>query len=246
MRILKKEIMDSEKEALAYDLVVSKYKDIVHASFAETVINLSPPEGRYLDIGTGTGWDAILVAKNTSNVQVTAIDLSDEMLRFAICSSRRERVDTKIKFIKADAKCLPFDDGTFDAVFSQNMLHHLPEPERMLSEIKRVVKSDGAIIIRDLVRHSKFMNAICVNVLGINYNKTMKEEYRKSILAALTSQEWLKLKNRMDMPGLRFTKQFLTHVSIERPSIRRRKDVYAKVVGPFCRRISASFYISKP
>jgi ubiquinone/menaquinone biosynthesis C-methylase UbiE len=246
MRILKKEVMSSEEEALAYDLVVSRYVSVVHAGFAETVINLSPPEGKFLDIGTGTGWDAILVAKNTSNIQVTAVDLSDEMLKFASCNASKERVDNKINFIKGDAKSLPFNDRSFDAVFCQNMLHHLPEPEKMLAEIKRVVKSDGAIIIRDLVRHSKFMNAICVNILGINYNKTMKEEYRKSILAALSEQEWLKLKNRMDMPGLRFTKQFLTHVSIERPSIRRRKDVYAKVVGPFCRRISASFYISKP
>ncbi len=246
MRIFKKEVMTSTEEVVAYDLVVGRYLNIVHAGFAETVINLSPSEGKFLEIGTGTGWDAILVAKNTSNVQVTAIDLSDEMLKFASRNASREGVSNKINFIKGDAKGLPFDDRTFDAVFCQNMLHHLPQPEEMLSEIKRVVKIDGAIIIRDLVRHSKFMNAICVNILGINYNRTMKEEYLKSILAALSSQEWIDLQNKINMPDLRFSKHFLTHVSIERPSERRRKDIYIKVVNPFYRRILASFYISKP
>ncbi|MBF0490079.1 MAG: class I SAM-dependent methyltransferase [Candidatus Omnitrophica bacterium] len=246
MRVLKEEVMASEEEAIAYDLVVSRYVDIVHAGFAETVINLSPPEGRFLEIGTGTGWDSVLVAKNTSNVKVTAIDLSDEMLKFASRNASREGVDTKIHFMKADAKGLPFEDRSFDAVYSQNMLHHLPEPKKMLAGIKRVVKSDGAIIIRDLGRYSSFINALCVNILGMNYNTTMKEEYRKSILAAFSRREWFDLKNTLNMPEMRLTRQFFTHMSIERPSARRRRDSYVKVVNPIYRRIAASFYISRP
>jgi len=245
MRILKDEVMSTQQEVIAYDLVVSKYLDIVHAGFAETVINLSPSEGKFLDIGTGTGWDSILVAKSTTNVQLTAVDLSEAMLSVALSNSCREGVDNKINFIKGDAKRLPFDNGTFDSVFSQNMLHHLPEPELMLAEIKRVVKLDGAVIIRDLIRHKKFVNTFCVNILGFNYNEVMKKEYRNSILAAHSQEEWLELKNKMNLSGARFTKQFMTHVSIERPSARRRAD-YVKVANPFYRRILASFYISKP
>jgi len=245
MRVLKKEIMESEEEAFAYDLVVNKYVDIVNAGFAETVINLSPSHGSFLEIGTGSGRDAILIAKNTYNIGITALDLSDAMLKLAIQNARRERVDNKINFIKGDAKSLPFDDGAFDAVFCHNMLHHLPQPEKMLSEIKRVVKSDGAIIIRDLIRYSKILNAACVNILGINYNKTMREEYRKSILASYSKQEWLELKDKMNLFDLRFTKQFMTHVSIERVSARRRTD-YIKVASPFYKRLAASFYISRP
>jgi len=245
MRILKKEIMSSQEEAIAYDLVVSKYVDIVHAGFAETVINHSPSDGKFLEVGTGTGRDAILVAKNTLNIRVTAVDLSDEMLKVAKANACRERVDHKINFRMGDAKCLPFDDGSFDAVFSHNMLHHLPEPYKMLSEMKRVVKADGAIVIRDLVRHSGLMNALCVHIFAFNYNETMKNEYRKSIQAALCQEEWYELKDRMRVPGLRLTNQFLTHVSIERPS-RRRRPVYIKVVDPLYKRIAASFYISKP
>ena len=236
--------MASKEEVMAYDRVVSRYLDIVHAGFAETVINLSPPEGKFLEIGTGTGWDTILIAKNTQNIQMTAVDLSDEMLKFASNNASNQGVDHKITFIKADAKGLPFEDNAFDAVFSHNMLHHLTEPQKMLAEIKRVVKSDGSIIIRDLIRHSKLMNAVCVDLLGINYNKIQKEEYRKSILAALSKQEWLELMNKMDLSDLRFTNHFMTHVSIERPSIRRRTD-YINVVNPFYKRMAATFYISK-
>jgi len=245
MRILKKEIMESEDEALAYDLVVSKYLDIVHAGFAETVVNMSPPEGRFLDVGTGSGWDAILVARNNSKVQVTAVDLSDAMLEIASRNAQSAGVQGKINFIKADAKKLPFEDGIFDAVFTHNMLHHQAEPEKMVSEMIRVAKADGAIIIRDLVRHSSLINDFCVNFLGSNYDKMMKTEYRRSILAALSQKEWIELKKKTNMLDSRFTKQFITHVSIERPSI-RRKDIYLKVVSPFYRRLAASFYISKP
>lgn len=244
MRVLKKEIMESEEEAIAYDLVVGKYAGIIHVGFAETVINLSPPEGKFLDVGTGTGRDAIMVAKNTSRVQVIAIDLSDAMLEFAARNAKKEKVDNKISFIKGDAKGLPFNDKTFDAVFTHNMLHHLPEPERMVAEIMRVVKDDGAIIIRDLIRHSRLMNAICVHVFGINYEEVMKKEYRRSIDAALSSSEWFELREKMNMPDSRITKQFMTHVSIERPS-RRKRDIYTKLVNPFYKRIAASFYISK-
>jgi len=245
MRVLKQEVMVSEEEAYAYDRVVSKYADIVHAGFAETVINLSPSFGSFLEIGTGSGRDAILVAKNTLNVRLTAVDLSDAMLKLAASNACTERVEHKIDFIKADAKGLPFSEGTFDAVFSHNMLHHLAQPEMMLSEIKRVVKSDGAIVIRDLIRYSEFANAVCVNILGVNYSKNMKEEYRKSLLAAFSKQEWLGLMDTVDMSGLRLTQQFMTHVSIERSSERRRPD-YIKVVHPYHRRLAASFYISRP
>lgn len=244
MRILKKEIMDSEQEVMAYDLVVSRYLDIVHAAFAETVINLSPSKGKFLDLGTGTGWDSILIAKNTVNVQICAVDLSDVMLKMATNNSRKEGVGEKINFIKADAKSLPFEDGSFDAVFSQNMLHHQPEPEMMLAEIRRVVKPAGAVIIRDLVRHSKLVNTFCVNSLACNYDQVMKKEYEKSILAAFSRKEWLDLIKKMGLSGSRMTTQFMTHASIERPSAKRRTD-YVKVVNPFYKRVLASFYISK-
>ena len=54
--------MMSVDEVVAYDLLAKKYLKILHAGYIETVINLSPPAGLFLDVGTGTGWIAIGVA----------------------------------------------------------------------------------------------------------------------------------------------------------------------------------------
>ena len=166
------------------------------------------------------------------------------MLKFASRNAFAQGVSHKIDFMIADAKDLPFDQSSFDAVFCHNMLHHLPQPERMIDEIKRVVKKDGAVVIRDLVRHSNLINAFCVHIMGVNYNAMMRDEYRKSILAALSQQEWLELKNRLNMPESRLTHQLMTHMTLQRASSRRRTD-NIKVVKTFYKRLAASFYISR-
>src|SRR5689334_12459668 len=116
-RILENEVMMTEQEVIAYDQLVKKYLQILHTGFVETVINNSPSSGRFLDVGTGTGWIAIGVTKHTSNCQVTAIDLSEEMLNVAQRNAIQEGVGNKLSFQKGDAKGIPFADETFDAVF---------------------------------------------------------------------------------------------------------------------------------
>jgi ubiquinone/menaquinone biosynthesis C-methylase UbiE len=243
MRVLEEEIMMSEEEIYAYDLLVRKYLRILHSGFVETVINLSPPEGNFLDVGTGTGWIAIGVANNNPYCAVTGIDLSDTMLSVAGQNARDEGVSERTSFVKGDAKGLQFEDNRFDAVFCHNMLHHVPEPEKLLDEMIRVVKPDGALVVRDLVRHSKLVTELHVNIFGLTYNRLMKKEYRDSILASLSRDEWRALLGRTNLPGGRLTSQFVTHMSIERPSIRKRKD-YVKVPTPLFLRVPKSFYVS--
>jgi len=244
MRILEEEIMMSEEEVIAYDFLVKKYMQILHAGFVETVINLSPPDGRFLDVGTGTGWIAIGVVKNTLGIEVTGVDLSETMLNVAEKNARGEGVQNRTRFMKGDAKGLHFEDGSFDAVFCHNMLHHLPEPDKLVSEMMRVAKKDGTIIIRDLIRHSPLVAKLHVNLLGMTYNKLMKKEYLDSILAALSETEWYDLFNKMNLKGARVTKQFVTHISMERPSERKRIN-YVSVPTPFYLKPFKSFYVSK-
>lgn len=243
-RVLEPEVMMSENEVIAYDLLTKKYLRILHAGFIETIINLSPPTGRFLDVGTGTGWIAIGVAKYNPEIEVVGIDLSDTMLKVAAENACKEGVDKRVKFMKGDAKGLPFDDETFDSVFCHNMLHHLPEPIEMVREMARVVKKNGAIIIRDLKRHSRLVTELHVKLLGLPYTKLMKKEYRDSILAALSENEWNELFHIINIPSAKLTKQFITHISIERPSERKRKD-HIEVPTPFYLELFKNFYVSK-
>lgn len=244
MRILEPEAMMSEKEVKAYDLLVKKYLKILHAGFVETVINSSPPDGTFLDVGTGTGWIAIGIAKYNPNIKIIGIDLSETMLKLARVNAHDEGVSERINFQKGDAKCLLFENETFDAVFCHNMLHHLPEPMLTVKEMLRVMKKDGSIIIRDLKRYSKLIASIHVTILGLPYNRLMKKEYKNSILAALSEKEWIQLFHNIHIPNARLTEQFITHMTIEKQSPRRRSD-YIKVPVPFYLKPFKNFYVSK-
>lgn len=244
MRILEPEAMMSEDQVVAYDLLVKKYFQILHSGFIETIINLSPSQGSFLDVGTGTGWIAIGVAKYSSEVEVVGVDLSEPMLKVAAKNALNEGVGGKTKFISGDAKNLPFENETFDSVFCHNMLHHVPNPIEMVNEMARVIKKDGAILIRDLKRLPKLLTEFHVNVLGLPYPKIMKKKYRDSIRAALSESEWNDLFLSINIPGAKLTKQSITHFSIVRPSPNKRKD-YIKVPASVFVQPFKSLYVSK-
>lgn len=244
MRILEPEVMMSEAEVVAYDQLVKKYLAILHAGFVETVLNLSPPKGNFLDVGTGTGWIAIGVAKHNPNVEVTGVDLSDTMLKVAEHNARAEGVADRVRFIKGDAKQLPFENQSFDAVFSHNMMHHLPEPHQLLTEMARAAKSEGAIILRDLKRHSRFVTEMHVQLFGLTYNRMMKKEYRDSILAALSEKEWQELFQHAKIKEGKLTKQFVTHMGIERAA-QTRNSSPTTIPTPWFMRLAKCFYVSK-
>jgi SAM-dependent methyltransferase len=166
------------------------------------------------------------------------------MLKVAESNARAEGVAGRVRFMKGDAKALPFENEEFDAVFSHNMMHHLPDPQKLVNEMARVVKKDGAFLLRDLKRHTRVVTELHVQLFGLPYNKMMKKEYRDSILAALSEKEWQELFSKMNIAGGRLSKQFLTHMSIERPS--RTRSVHSRPIPtPWHLRLAKAFYVSK-
>lgn len=78
---------------------------------------------------------------------VTAVDLSARMLDKARKNAFKRSLD--INFIQGDAEDLQFPDMQFDVVSSKFLLWTLPDPQKALSEWKRVLKKDGMIIAID-------------------------------------------------------------------------------------------------
>lgn len=108
--------------------------------------------GRLLDIGTGTGRIAQLLAPRAGHV--TAFDKSPEMLRIA-----RARLQTipaeSIDFVLGDFAALPFPDATFDTVLFHQVLHYAQAPEVALAEAARVMRGGGRIAIVDFAAHDR-------------------------------------------------------------------------------------------
>jgi len=97
---------------------------------------------RILDVGTGTGFFAILLARQGQ--QVEGIDLTPAMLEEARVQATQEGVS--ITFREMDAQELEYADETFDAVISRNLTWTLPEPEKAYREWYRVLKKGGVLL----------------------------------------------------------------------------------------------------
>ena len=93
-----------------------------------------------LELATGTG----LIAKNIVNAaaHIEATDASAEM----IAEAKRDKRSAKLHFSVQDMFRLPYADKSFNVVIVSNALHIVPQPEKALQEIKRVLKDDGVLI----------------------------------------------------------------------------------------------------
>ena len=93
-----------------------------------------------LELATGTG----LIAKHIVNAaaHIEATDASAEM----IAEAKRDNRSAKLYFSVQDMFCLPYAEESFDVVIVSNALHIVPQPEKTLAEIRRVLKDDGVLI----------------------------------------------------------------------------------------------------
>jgi SAM-dependent methyltransferase len=93
---------------------------------------LPAPPQRVLDLGTGTGAAAFLVARRFPEAQVVGIDLAEAMLAQARANTPPELAE-RVRFEPGDAVRLPFEDGSFDLVTLVNMIPFFDELVRILA-----------------------------------------------------------------------------------------------------------------
>ncbi len=93
-----------------------------------------------LELATGTGLIAKHIVRSADHIEAT--DASQEMIEQA----KQGVKSTKLYFSVQDMFHLPYAEQSFDVVIVSNALHIVPEPERALAEIRRVLKEDGILI----------------------------------------------------------------------------------------------------
>jgi ubiquinone/menaquinone biosynthesis C-methylase UbiE len=109
----------------------------------------SRASGDVLEIAIGTGLN---LPHYLSDVRVTGIDLSPEMLDVA--RRRATELGQDVELREGDAHDLPFPDASFDTVLCTYSLSNIPDPQRAVSEMKRVLRSGGKLILVDHIRSS--------------------------------------------------------------------------------------------
>lgn len=129
------------KNSEAYELFVGRWSRLAGREFLKW---LAPVPGiRWLDIGCGTGALSQSILQMTEPSVVKGIDLSDSFIQYC-----RDRIpDQHASFDVGDALALPVETGAFDAAVSGLVLNFLPQAERALLEMKRVVRPGGMIAV---------------------------------------------------------------------------------------------------
>lgn len=132
----------------------SSYTEVVRKNLAdgwdckwadELIKNFPKTEGRslkVLDIGTGPGFYAIILASR--GYDVTAVDLSEGMIEQA--KHNAGSLAEKIRFFKMDAQELSFPDNEFDVIVTRNLTWNLPDPVKAYGEWRRVLRDGGVML----------------------------------------------------------------------------------------------------
>jgi len=139
------------KEAVIreYDRLAPKYDErwsrYIRLSVQETIRRLDfRASERLLDIGCGTGTLLGIIAGSFPDAVLYGIDPSSEMLAAA-----KKRLGCRTDLRVGMAESLPFDDDYFDVAVSSSSLHYWRHPETALTEIVRVLKPNGRVVITD-------------------------------------------------------------------------------------------------
>ena len=116
----------------------------VHQKNYFSILDYIKQGEKILEVGCGEGILSALMAQK--GAEVTASDISKPNLMNAKKYAKNKGINN-INFLEADAEDLPFRDNSFDIVVADNVLEHLPDFEKGLSEIKRVTKKRAIIVL---------------------------------------------------------------------------------------------------
>lgn len=134
-----------ERVASIYDIYDGAMEFMGGASRRREVV--SRARGETLEVGIGTGRN---LEYYQPGVALTGIDVSERMLERA--RDRALRLGQRVRLLVADLHALPFEDGAFDTVVATYVFCSVADPRRGLTEVRRVVRPDGIVLLLEHVR----------------------------------------------------------------------------------------------
>jgi ubiquinone/menaquinone biosynthesis C-methylase UbiE len=200
-RILEVELMDTAEEASGYDQMDHA---VVNARFVADFLaeHGTSRGGLYLDVGTGTALIPLTLAVTDRRARIIAVDGAQHMLDIAAEHIQKAGLKDRIELKQQDAKEMQFESGSFEAVISNSIVHHIPDPFTVVSEMVRLLAPGGTLFVRDLARpvDADRLNAI-VERYAADAPEIARRLFAESLNAALTVQEVVNLIEPLGLPG---------------------------------------------
>lgn len=189
-RVLEPEVMDSAAEAADYDAMDHAAVNRLFVTDFLEALGTRGDSPIVLDLGTGTAQIPIELCRRDDRIVVTAVDAAASMLAVAAENVRKAELADRISLERVDAKDLPYADGQFAAVVSNSIIHHIPEPRRVLAEAIRVVARDELLFFRDLLRPAdeRTLSHLVTTYAG-DANDHQRQMFADSLHAALSLDE---------------------------------------------------------
>jgi ubiquinone/menaquinone biosynthesis C-methylase UbiE len=188
-RILEPELMTDEAQALAYAQadfaqINQGFVDRFRACFPKAV------DGTMVDLGCGPGDIPVRFARTLPGFTITAVDGSEPMIALARQAAKAAGVEARVHARCARLPMLPLPLQSFDAVVSNSLVHHMPDPHLFWNELVRLGKPGATVLVMDLFRPESPERAReIVEQYSGNEAPVLKEDFFNSLRAAFTLRE---------------------------------------------------------
>ena len=188
--------IQGEFDVVAYDRMMRRMRDRGWIETSE-ILKAGITGGVALEIGPGPGYLGLDWLSKTEKTSLVGLEISANMIAMAERNAQKEGLRERVEYVHGDARKMPFEDGVFDAVFTNGSLHEWAEPLAILNEIARVLKAGGRYCISDLRRD---MNPLLKGLMWtFTRPKVMRAGLISSINAAYIEQELRDLVARSEL-----------------------------------------------
>lgn len=198
---------------------------------------------RVLEIGVGQGADLMQFAN--AGAECFGVDITDNHLELTRRNFKLQ--NKKIELRKADATQLPFPDGYFDCVYSFGVLHHIPEIDKCVGEIRRVLKPGGGVMIALYYKWSAFHIFCKLLANGLRNGWLFTKGYAGLLATIETGADGVRVKPYVKLYSKAEVRRLLNDFEIKDISIHQLKADHfwppflAKWLSPFVCRLESRF-----
>ena len=169
-----------------YDQMQRRFRD---KGWMETraIIRSGITSGTALEVGPGPGYLGLEWLKHTEGTRLVGLDISPDMIAVARRNAADYGLTARTDYVESSGARIPFDDSTFDSVFTNGSLHEWSDAGGTLAEIWRVLKPGGRAFISDLRRD--IAGPIKWFMWSVTKPKAIRPGFITSVNAAYTPEE---------------------------------------------------------